>query len=121
LPRIEIQTRQHPRYGWVMARFTVGASYEIAMVINLGVPRSSISTATRQELIMKELVPPRAERGYTLTDLTVHGQPLPPLQVRVSGALGLIGAGGIIDLDFFGQYEDIHFHVPTLRLTLSGP
>lgn len=41
--------------------------------------------------------------------------------VRVSGTVGRIGAGGILGLDFLGQYEDIHFHVPSFRLTLNGP
>ena len=70
---------------------------------------------------MEELLPPRSERTYTLTELTVDGQPLPPLPIRVSGALGLISAGGILGLDFFAQYEDVHFHVPSFRLTLDGP
>jgi hypothetical protein len=104
-----------------VAWIQVGGALEVEMVLNFGVPRSSISATIRHELIMKELIPPAVERTYTLSDLTVEGQPLPPLQVRVSGALGMIGAGGILGLDFFGQYEDIHFHVPTFRLTLSGP
>jgi len=104
-----------------MVRLVVADASEIEMVVNFGVPRSSISAAARHDLIMRELVPPRTERSYVLTDVTADGQPLPPLQVRVSGALGLIGAGGILGLDFFAQYEDIHFHVPTFRLTLNSP
>lgn len=121
MPRIEIQARQHDRYGWVLVPISVQGKTVIDMVVNLGVPRSSISAATRDELIMKELVPPRRDRSYVLDGLSVQGQPLPPLSVRVSGALGRIGAGGILGLDFFAQYEDIHFHVPSFRLTLNGP
>lgn len=121
LPRIEIQASQHPRYGWVMVRILVDGRLDINMVANFGIPRSSTSATTRRDLIMEELVPPRNERSYTLTGLTVDRQLLPPLSVRVSGTLGPIGAGGILGLDFFGQYEDIHFHVPSFRLTLNGP
>jgi hypothetical protein len=99
----------------------VADNVEIAMVLNFGVPRSSISTAVRDRLIMQELVPPRTERTYLLSDVTADGQSLPPLEVRVSGALRLIGAAGILGLDFFTQFEDVHFHVPSMRLTLSGP
>ena len=98
----------------------VADDVRIEMVLNLGVPRSSISTAVRDSLIMRELVPPRLERAYVLADVTADDQPLPPLQVRVSGALRLIGAAGILGLDFFTRFEDVHLHVPSLRLTLSG-
>ena len=121
LPRIEIQTWQHARHGWVIVPIRVAGALNIAMVLSFGVPRSSISTTTRDRLIMRELVPPTIERTYVLSDITADDKPLPPLHVRVSGALRLIGAGGILGLDFFGQYEDIHFHVPTFRLTLNGP
>ena len=70
---------------------------------------------------MRELVPPRDERTYVLGRLSVQGQPLPPLSVRVSGVLRQTGVDGVLGLDFLGQYEDIHFHVPTFRLTLNGP
>lgn len=121
LPRVEIQAWLHPRYQWMMVPVAIDEQVTIDMVVNPGVPRSSISTGTRDRLIMTELVPPRNERVYTLTTVSVQGQALPPLRVRVSGMLHMTGAGGILGLDFFGQYEDIHFHVPTLRLTLSGP
>ena len=121
VPKIEIQAWQHPRSGWVMAWIVVGGAVEIPMVVNFGVPRSSVSPATRDRLIMLELLPPTTARTYILSDITVDGQPLPPLHVRVSGALRLISAAGILGLDFFGQYEDIHFHVPSFRLTLNGP
>jgi hypothetical protein len=121
LPRVEIQTLRHPRTGWVMVPIRIANDVAIEMVLNFGVPRSSISAAVRDRLIMRELIPPRIERTYVLSDVTADGQPLPPLEVRVSGALRLIGAGGILGLDFFAQYEDIHFHVPTFQLTLNGP
>ena len=121
LPRVEIQAWPHSRYGWVMVAVEVGGRLTIEMAVNPGVPRSSISAATRERLIMEELVPPTVERAYSLPNAQIQGQPLPPLSVRVSGMLLRIGSGGILGLDFFGQYEDIHFHVPSFRLTLNGP
>jgi hypothetical protein len=121
LPRVEIEARRDQRYGWVLVPMTIGGQVSINMIVNLGVPRSSISAATRDQLITKELVPPRRDRTYVLDDVTVQGQLLPAFTVRVSGALGRIGAGGILGLDFFAQYEDIHFHVPSFRLALNGP
>jgi hypothetical protein len=99
----------------------VAGDVGIEMVLNFGVPRSSISADVRDSLIMRELVPPRVERTYILADVTADEQPLPPLSVRVSGALRLIGVAGILGLDFFTQFEDVHFHVPSFHLTLSSP
>lgn len=104
-----------------MIPIQVEGKLTLEMAVNPGVPRSSISSAARHELIMHEFVPPTIERAYVLPDVRVQGQPLPPLRVRVSGVLRQTRTDGILGLDFLGQYEDIHFHVPTFRLTLNGP
>jgi ribosomal protein S19E (S16A) len=103
-----------------MIAVSVANRISIEMAVNPGVPRSSISAATRHRLIMEEIVPPREERTYILSNVQIEGQPVPPLHVRVSAVLRRVGVGGIVGLDFLGQYEDIHFHVPTFRLTLNG-
>ena len=47
LPKVEVWTRPHPRYGWVMVPILVEDVFTINMALNPGVPRSSISVSTR--------------------------------------------------------------------------
>jgi len=53
--------------------------------------------------------------------VTVPDQQVPDLPVRVSRRVTQVGAGGVLGLDFLAQFDDIHFHVPTLQLTLVDP
>lgn len=56
-----------------------------------------------------------------LRNLRIQGQPIPDLRVRRRRAIPEVTAQGILGLDFLNQFTDIHFHVPSLRLTLTDP
>lgn len=115
---IVIDTWQHPRFGWVMIPVEVSAGVVLDLAFNPGIPASSMTVRTQQWLIEKEVLPPIEQRWYVLRDAMVQQQPLPPFQVRVS-RINRPGADGILGLDFMRQFTDIHFHVPTFRLTLT--
>jgi hypothetical protein len=115
---IVIDAWQHPLYGWVMISIEISTGVVLEMAFNPGVPASSISVRTQRYLIQKEVLPPIEQRGYVLLGAMVQRQRLPPLNVRVS-RINRPGADGILGLDFIEQFTDIHFNVPTFRLTLS--
>jgi len=46
---------------------------------------------------------------------------VPDVSMRVRRSLALAGIDGILGLDFLNQFTDIHFHVPSFRLTLTLP
>ena len=58
-------------------------------------------------------------RFYVLKDLQLGGRPMPALEVRVNSGIGLLGFEGILGLDFLGRFREIHFDVPSRRLTLT--
>ena len=117
---IVIEVTPHPRYGWLMVPVQIPGDAVLDMALNPGVPRSSIGATVQHDLMMRELLPPVNQREYVLADAAIQGQRIPPLTVRVS-RVRLPGADGIIGLDFLAQFTDIHFHVPSFRLTLSNP
>ncbi len=49
----------------------------------------------------------------------LEGFPIADLRVHVSRRVTIVGSQGILGLDFLRRFEHIHFHVPTLRLTLT--
>ncbi len=58
---------------------------------------------------------------YLLQGLRIQGQDTGDLEVRVSRRVTQVGADGVLGLDFLAQFTYIHFHVPTMRLTLTRP
>lgn len=113
-----IQAWPHRRYGWVMVPIRVGGTVRLYLALNPGVIRSSITTKAREALVQEELLPPVAQRQFVLSDVESQGQRLPPLHVRVS-RFRYGDIDGLLGLDFLRQFTDIHFHVPTFRLTLG--
>jgi hypothetical protein len=91
------------------------------MVFDTGAPVSGISEEVRDGLLAAGLLELRGGRFYVLRDLEIQGQPVPDLLVGVSPRVTEVGAQGVLGLNFMGQFTDVHFHVPTLRLTLSRP
>jgi len=119
-PSAELQiTTYLDRHWWVIVPVEVAGVEVIEMVLDTGSPFSSVSEDTRRDLEAKGLLEKRDERRYVLRDLRVQGQRIPDLNLRMSRRATQVGAAGILGIDFLGQYTDIHFHVPTMRLTLS--
>jgi hypothetical protein len=56
-----------------------------------------------------------------LQSLQIQGQPIRDLEVRISRRVGQVGADGVLGLDFLAQFEEVSFHVPSMRLTLTNP
>jgi hypothetical protein len=91
------------------------------MVLDTGSPMSTISAGTRDALQRQGLLRPveGESNRFRLVELTIQGQPIADLTVRVSPITTRAGAAGTLGLDFLNRFELIQFHVPTLRLTLT--
>jgi hypothetical protein len=114
-----VQTILHPRGWWVMVPIEVAGAVTLELVLDTGSLLSGISEPTREMLAARGLLSQAGERRFLLRDLTIQGQPAPDLVVRVSRRVTQAGARGVLGLDFLGKFRDIHFHVPSMRLTLS--
>ena len=114
-----VQTELHPRHWWIIVPLRSADGHELSMVLDTGVFLSGISESTRADLVRRGLVEVVDARRYRLRGMTVQGQPFPDLTVRVSPRATEVGAAGVLGRDFLGQYTDIHFHVPTMQLTLT--
>lgn len=91
------------------------------MVLDTGSPLSTISAGTRNRLAglgRLDHIPGMVNR-FLLSDLRIQGQSLDDLIVRVSPVTTRANAEGTLGLDFLTRFENIHFHVPTLRLSLT--
>jgi hypothetical protein len=93
----------------------------IKMVLDTGSLLSAISEPTRQTLVAKGILDASSARLFVLRDVTIQDQQISDLTVRLSPRVTQVGAAGILGLDFLGRFSDIHFHVPTMRLTLTYP
>lgn len=101
---------------------TVRRSAHLLMVLDTGSPVSVISPVVLDDLLARGLVRPEASSNrYVLTGLSVQGQPLPDLSVRVLPRLARIQVDGLLGLDFLRSFKAVHFHVDTFRLVLEDP
>ncbi len=91
------------------------------MVLDIGSPFSSIGESTREQLERNGLLEETGERRYMLRGVVIQGQPIADLEVRLSRRVTQVRAMGVLGLDFLGRFTDIHFHVPSMRLTLTYP
>jgi hypothetical protein len=114
-----VQTSLHRRGWWVLVPLVVANTVTIEMVLDTGSLLSGVSEATQQTLAANGLLEPSGERRFVLRRLAIQGQPVPDLVVRPSRRVTQAGASGVLGLDFFGRFTDIHFHVPSMRLTLT--
>ena len=113
----------HLLRGWLIVPVRVGARYTLEMVLDTGAPLSGISQGTANLLLPTGFLEPMQRRGnvYLLKQLSIQGQPIDDLEVRVLQRLTEVRAPGILGLDFLGRFEEIHCHVPSLTLTLTDP
>ena len=88
------------------------------MVLDTGSPLSGISYLTRDELASNGVLVPAGPRRYLLRDLSIEGQPLPDVVVRLSPRASAVGIDGMLGLDFLNTFTEIQLSVPTLWLTL---
>jgi hypothetical protein len=114
-----VQAKTHPRYGWVMLTLGIVGSDKFDLVLNTGLPASGMSAAMRDKLIMSEVLPPLDARSYVLPGLSLDGNSIPDLLVRVRPRLAQLGVDGTLGLDFLRQFTNIEFNVPTLRFTFT--
>ena len=91
------------------------------MVIDTGSPVSSISQSTYDRLLPTGFMIPAGGRFLMLRSPVLEGFPIADIRVHVSRRVTIVGSEGILGLDFLQRFEHIHFHVPTLRLTLTYP
>jgi hypothetical protein len=133
---ISILTTLHPTGLWITVPITVAQRVTLFMVLDPGSPASAISPVAVQTLRNWQLIravdeDTRAVQSHLLTDLDVQGQPLPDVRVQVLARLARLARwrirdvpleiDGLLGLDFLGQFVDIHFNVPTMRLRLVYP
>ncbi len=118
---IVVQTRLHAVNQWILIPLVIRGGEAVNMVLDTGAPLSAISNDTRDTLIAAGLLEPLRGNWYTLRGLSIQGQPIADLMVRISSRVTQARAEGLLGLDFLRQFTEIHFHVPTLRLTLTPP
>jgi hypothetical protein len=116
---VSIQAQLHTSGFWIMIPLVVRNKQALRMVLDTGAPVSAISPEIWDELQTRDLLRTAPSAGYHLiSDITVDGQPMPDLAVRVLPRLSRIGVEGLLGLDYLGKFESVYFHIPTLRITL---
>lgn len=122
MTQLSIQTRLDRRNFWIMVDVEVGPTKTVlAMVLDSGSPVSGLSSRSIANLADAGLIETGGRRSYVLRQLRVLDQAIPDLVVRQSRRAEQVGVDGILGLDFLWRFEDVHFHVPTMRLTFSRP
>ncbi len=117
---------QHPRFGWLMLELEIDPSRwarSVEMAVSTLTPTSALSVTTRNSLLTLgclTTLPQRPDR-YLLRGAFLNRQPLPDLEVGISGLAERSGVGGLLGLNFFQQFVDVHFHVPELEFTFAQP
>jgi hypothetical protein len=116
-----VQTALHATKWWLIVPVEIGGLITIEMVLDTGSPLSAISERLRNTLASTGLLEAITPHAYFLRNLTIQGQVIPDLRVRVSRRVTRVGADGILGLDFLAQFSTVHFDIATLRLTLTYP
>src|SRR5947209_19460955 len=104
-----------------MVTLDIAGHGALAMVLDTSAPLSSISEGSRDALVKSGVLEATGRSGYLLRNVSMQGQPIPNLALRISARATQVGADGLLGLDFFSRYTDIHFYVPSGRLTLTVP
>ena len=119
--QIVIVPRLDPATFWLTVQLYVQGQVGPEMVLDIAAPFSSISEGVRDDLARRGLLGAARGRHYLLHDLTIQGQPVPDLAVGLSPRVTQLGVDGLLGLNFFGLFTEVHCHVPSLRITLSRP
>jgi hypothetical protein len=101
-----------------MVPVEVGGDVVLEMVLSTYAPLSYVKDDIVDALVRLGFAEFDGNNRYRLQNVSIHRQSLPDLSVRarptrigdVDGALGL---------DFMNRFTDIHYHVPSLQLTLT--
>lgn len=117
---ITTEGRFHTSGRWITFPLGIAGIETLWMVLDTGSPLSAVSPTIRDYLERQGLLR-QSGRGnlYLLGRLTMAGHQVPDLEIGVVVRLERLQIEGVLGLDFLANYEDIHFNVPTLRLTLS--
>ena len=115
---LSIQTWPHPLYDWIMIPLEVGGDIVVDVVLSTYSPLSYVSERSRNTLVGLGFGESVGDEQCHLYNVSIQGQRIPDLSVRVRRNV-VPTADGILGLDFLNQFTDIHFHVPTMRLTLT--
>jgi hypothetical protein len=100
-----------------MLPFEAGGDVVLEFVLNTYAPVSYITSEARDMLLRLGFATSLGEETCIVPDLSVQRQPLAAQQFRVRrGAFR--GVDGMIGLDFLGRFTDVHFNLPSLRLSL---
>ena len=118
VPELILPTRLHDKNKWILISIQVGQVDSIDFVLDTGSAFNAISQATYLRLAEHALLRRVPPRFYLLQGAQVAGTPLPDPRVVVSSRVTRVGADALLGLDFLMRFTDIHFHVPTMRLTL---
>lgn len=119
---VAVQAELHESGNWIVVPVAVRGAVDLLMVLDTGSPVSVISPVVLDDLVTRGLLGPEvASNRYVLTRLSVQGQPLPDLLVRVLPRLARIQVDGLLGLDFLRLFKAVHFHVDTFHLVLEDP
>ncbi len=117
---LSVRLRLDPRSLWLLIPLEVGGRVALYMVLDTGSFVTSISRTAHEVLVREGLVDAAERRSYLLREVAIEGQPVSDLTVRISQRATDLKIDGILGLSFLARYTDVHFHVPSLRLTLSS-
>ena len=95
----------------------------LEMAVSTLTPTSALSVTTRNSLLAVgclTTLPQRPDR-YLLRGALLNRQPIPDLEVGLSGLAERAGVGDMLGLNFFQQFIDVRFHVPDLEFTFVNP
>jgi len=119
--KLSIQTTLQRPNQWILVPLLLDGRAELQMVLDTGAPLSAISGEIRDGLLAAGLLSAAGSRLYVLRNVEIQNQSIPDLPVLVSTRVTQVGAQGVLGLSFLRQFTDVHFHVPSLLLTLTSP
>src|SRR5205809_517155 len=104
--------------GWPVIPLRVGGDHILAMVPNPLASTSVISPATFERLVAHGLVSSGIHdirtraKSCVLRHLSIEGQLVPDLEVRIRKHASFLRANGYLGQDFlFGNFTDIHLDI----------
>lgn len=111
----------HPINRWLLVPLDFPGDIQVMMVLDTGSAISAISDQTCDKLAGAGLIGAPQAGVYMLPNPRIYDTPIADVRVRVSNRVSVVRAEGLLGLDFLQRFEQVHFHVPTLRLTLTYP